>query len=113
MEVNDVLEKAVDVAGKGLEKGKEFASEHINKETMTAAYEKSKEYAGIAADKAKDLYQKGKELAVEYEVKEKVKNFIDKVAEEAERINEAKAATAAEDGRIYARAEVVDEEDEQ
>lgn len=138
MDVNNVLKKAKDVAEKGIEKGKEYAekidkekvaeytdkakelgkkgaeiaSEYVNKETITEAYGKAKKYAGIAAEKSKELYQTGKELAEEYQVKEKLENFIDRVAAETEKINQAKAATAAKDGRIYADAEVVAEEDE-
>lgn len=139
MDINAVVDKAKEVAEKGLELGKEYASkidkdkvtevadkavelgkkgldkasEYVNKETLTEAYDKAKDYAGVAVEKGKELYQIGLDMAEEYQVKEKVENFIGMVGEKAERINDAKAATAAKDAAIYADAEVVSEEDEQ
>ena len=116
MDINTVVDKAKEVAGKGIELGKEAvdkASEYLNKETLTEAYDKAKEYAGVAVDKSKDLYKKGLDMAEEYQVKEKVESFIEKVGEKAEKINNAKAEAAANEGKIFAESEVISEEDEQ
>lgn len=83
----EYAEKAVEAGKKGVDKASEYV---INKETLTEAYDKAKDVAGKAVEKGQELYKQGMELAEEYKVKEKVEKFIDKVGEEASKINEVK-----------------------
>ena len=139
MDINNLVDKAKEVANKGIEIGKEYAeeyqvkekvaeyadkavelgkvgldkaSEYVNKETLNEAYDKAKEYAGFAVEKGKELYNKGLDMAEEYQVKEKVEGFIEKVGIKADKINNAKASIA-DNAEITADAEVISEEVDQ
>lgn len=89
MDINNVVEKAKDVAEKGLEIGKEYYDK-IDKEKVAEyadkAAELAKQGADIAMEKGKELYQLGMEKAEEYQVKDKAMDLIDKIGEKASEI---------------------------
>ena len=86
MDINNVVEKAKDVAEKGLEIGKEYYDK-IDKEKVAEYADKAKELAkqgaDVAVEKGKELYQLGMEKAEEYQVKDKAMELIDKIGEKA------------------------------
>ncbi len=95
--INDIAADAKDVAGKVVEKGKEYYDVAADKAKDVADkakdvyaeakekgkeyVEKGKEYYDVAADKAKDVYADAKEKGKEFveDTKAKVQEFKDKV----------------------------------
>ena len=78
MDINSVIEKAKDVAEKGIEVGKEYYDK-IDKDKVV-------EYANMAADKAVELGKKGFEIGKEYYDKidkEKVAEYADIAVDKA------------------------------